>query len=236
MLLPHGFDGQGPEHSSARPERYLQLCAEDNLQVVNCTTPANYFHVLRRQLRRNFRKPLILFSPKSLLRNRLVVSDLAELGPGSGFHRVLPEIDELAPDERIRRVVLCSGKVYYDLLEQRRLLGIDDVALVRVEQFYPWPRQSVLENLARYPRAEILWCQEEPANMGGWTFVLPRLGNILEELTLDRVLPTYVGRPASASPATGQYRKHVEEQHNLVIRALSGEYRELPQPFRRIAI
>ena len=236
LLLPHGFDGQGPEHSSARLERYLQLCAEDNLQVVNCTTPANYFHVLRRQLRRNFRKPLVVFSPKSLLRHKRVVSDLAHFGPGSGFRRVLPETDTLVPNAQVRRIVLCSGKVYYDLLEQRLLKGIEDVALVRVEQFYPWPRQSVLDNIARYPKAEVVWCQEEPANMGGWTFVLPRLINILEELKRESVLPTYVGRPASASPATGLQRKHLEEQAHLVDMALSGDRRALPQPFRRIVL
>jgi 2-oxoglutarate dehydrogenase E1 component len=235
LLLPHGYDGQGPEHSSARPERYLQLCAEDNWQVVNCTTPANYFHALRRQLKRNFRKPLVVFTPKSLLRHKLVASDFAEFGPGSRFRRVLPEIDALAPAERVRRVVLCSGKVYYDLLEQRRSRGLDDVALVRVEQFYPWPRLSVLENLARYPRAEVVWCQEEPANMGGWAFVLPRLANILEDLRRDRLLPTYAGRRASASPATGLHRKHQEEQASLANEALTGDLGALPQPFRRAA-
>lgn len=234
MLLPHGYDGQGAEHSSARPERYLQLCAEDNMHVVNCTTPANYFHVLRRQLRRNFRKPLILFSPKSLLRHKLAVSDLADMAEGTRFHRVLPEIDRLAPDKEIRRVVFCSGKVYYDLLEERRRRGIDNIALVRIEQFYCWPRQAVLNNIARYPRAEIFWCQEEPANMGAWTFVLPRLANILDELLRDGGLPTYVGRPASAAPATGSYKKHVAEQARLVNDALAGERRALPQPFRRI--
>jgi 2-oxoglutarate dehydrogenase E1 component len=179
------------------------------------------------------------FSPRKFpknLRHKLVVSDLADLGPGSGFRRVLPEIDPLVPDERVRRIVLCSGKVYYDLLEQRRREGLDDVALVRIEQFYPWPRQSVLETVTRYPRTEVLWCQEEPANMGAWTFVLPRLGNILEELRLEQALPLYAGRPAAASPATGSYKKHVEEQAGLARRALSGESRELPQPFRRVAV
>jgi len=234
MLLPHGFEGQGPEHSSARPERYLQLCAEDNLQVVNCTTPANYFHVLRRQIRRNFRKPLVLFSPKSLLRHKLVVSDLEDMGAGTGFKRVLPEIDTLVPDQYVKRIVLCSGKVYYDLLEERRRRGIDNLALVRVEQFYPWPRRTVLDNIARYPHAEVFWCQEEPANMGGWAFVLPRLSNILEDLQRERRLPVYVGRPAAASPAIGLYNKHVEEQARVVDDALTGSLQALPQPFRRV--
>jgi len=234
LLLPHGFDGQGAEHSSARPERYLQLCAEDNLQVLNCTTPANYFHALRRQVCRNFRKPLVLFSPKSLLRNKLAISDLADLGPGTGFQRVLPESQPLQPEAAITRLVLCSGKIYYELLEDRRRRGLDTVALVRIEQLYPWPRLSVLEQIARHTRAEVLWCQEEPANMGAWTFVLPRLINILEELGRSTVVPTYVGRPAAAAVATGSHKKHEEEQARLVAQALSAKSSELPQPFRRV--
>jgi 2-oxoglutarate dehydrogenase E1 component len=236
LLLPHGYDGQGPEHSSARPERYLQLCAEDNLQIVNCTTPANYFHVLRRQIHRNFRKPLIVFSPKSLLRHKLMGSDLADFGPGTSFARVLPEVDPLASDAEVRRLVLCSGKVYYDLLEERRRRGIDDVALVRVEQLYPWPRQHLLEQIARYDRAELVWCQEEPANMGAWSFALPRLANVLEELRRSIPLPVYAGRPAAASPATGLCRQHAREQADLVEAALTGRLESLPQPFRRVAI
>jgi 2-oxoglutarate dehydrogenase E1 component len=233
MLLPHGFEGQGPEHSSARLERYLQLCAEDNLQVVNCTTPANYFHALRRQIRRNYRKPLVVMSPKSLLRHRLVVSDLGDFGPGTRFRRVLPEVDPLAPDARVRRLILCSGKVYYDLLQARREQAIDDVAIVRVEQLYPWPRQTILEQLWKYGNADLVWCQEEPANMGSWTFVLPRLINILEELERKPGLPTYVGRKAAASPATGLYRTHLEEQATIVRQALSDELAAIAQPFRR---
>ncbi|MGY6217593.1 2-oxoglutarate dehydrogenase E1 component [Methylolobus aquaticus] len=235
LLLPHGYDGQGPEHSSARPERYLQLCAEDNLQVVNCTTPANYFHVLRRQIRRNFRKPLIVFTPKSLLRHKLAVSDLTDFGPGTSFKRVLPEVDTLRNDAEVRRLVLCSGKVYYDLVEERRRRGIDDVALIRVEQLYPWPRQNLLEQIARYERAEVIWCQEEPANMGAWSFALPRLANLLEELRRGTPLPVYAGRPAAASPATGFYRQHAEEQADLVKAALIERLGSLPQPFRRAA-
>ncbi|MBK8210762.1 MAG: 2-oxoglutarate dehydrogenase E1 component [Rhodospirillales bacterium] len=234
MLLPHGYEGQGPEHSSARVERYLQLCAEDNIQVVNCTTPANYFHALRRQIRRNFRKPLVVFSPKSLLRHKLAVSRLADFGPGTRFHRVLPEADSLGPDDRVRRIVFCSGKVYYDLLQERRTRGMDDVAIVRVEQLYPWPRLRVIEQCNRYPSAEMIWCQEEPANMGAWTFVLPRLANIMEELGRGPQLPTYVGRAAAASPATGLLKAHEAEQKQLVDRALAVPLAELPQPFRRI--
>ncbi len=234
MLLPHGYEGQGPEHSSARPERYLQLCAEDNIQVVSCSTPANYFHALRRQVRRNFRKPLIVMAPKSLLRHKLVVSDLADLGPGTRFRRVLPEVDRLVPDSKVRRLVLCSGKVYYDLLQERRDRGIDDIALVRVEQLYPWPRQTILEHMWRYGNAELVWCQEEPANMGAWTFVLPRLINLLEELERERPVPTFVGRRAAASPATGSFRSHVAEQKRIVEQVLTADAHALPQPFMRV--
>ena len=233
MLLPHGYEGQGPEHSSARVERYLQLCAEDNIQVCNCTTPANYFHALRRQIRRNFRKPLVVFSPKSLLRHKLAVSPLVEFGPGTRFQRLIPEIDPLVPDAKVRRIVFCTGKVYYDLLQERRNRGLDDVAIVRVEQLYPWPRLRVIEQCTRYANAELVWCQEEPANMGPWTFVLPRLINILEELHRP-ALPAYVGRAAAASPATGLLKMHQAEQSQLVDRALAVPLAELPQPFRRV--
>ena len=234
MLLPHGYEGQGPEHSSARLERYLQLCAEDNMQVVNVTTPANYFHVLRRQMHRNFRKPLVVMSPKSLLRHKLVVSDLAEMETGTQFRRVMRESDDLVAEKKVRRVVLSSGKVYYDLLETRRQQGIDDVALVRVEQLYPWPRENIANQLKRYPNAEVVWCQEEPANMGSWMFVFPRLIGLLDELGMKNAArPCFVGRPASASPATGLYRNHVEEQARLVADALTGKLATIRQPFQR---
>ncbi len=234
MLLPHGFEGQGPEHSSARLERYLQLCAEDNMQVVNCTTPANYYHALRRQIRRNFRKPLVVFSPKSLLRHKLAVSSLDSFGPGTKFSRVLGETDPLVADADVRRIVFCSGKVYYDLLQERRRRELTDVALVRVEQLYPWPRIRVVEQIAKYPNAEVVWCQEEPANNGAWQFVLPRLINILEEQRRPRVIPFYVGRKAAASPATGLFKIHDEEQRRLVEEALTVGVESLPQPFRRV--
>ena len=223
VLLPHGYEGQGPEHSSARLERYLQLCAEDNMQVVYPTTPANYFHALRRQLRREFRKPLIVMTPKSLLRHRLCVSGLDELADGSSFHRVMPEIDEIAAGKSIRRVVLSTGKVYYDLLQQRREDGISDVALLRVEQLYPFPEGTLAEELARYPEAEIVWCQEEPANMGAWTFVDRRIEAVLEKLGGKARRPCYVGRPAAASPATGLLKRHNFEQKALVAEALAAD-------------
>ncbi|HJO71452.1 MAG TPA: 2-oxoglutarate dehydrogenase E1 component [Rhodospirillales bacterium] len=235
MLLPHGFEGQGPEHSSARLERYLQLCAENNMQVVNLTTPANYFHALRRQTRRNFRKPLIVMSPKSLLRHKLVTSKLAEMGPDTKFRRIIPEIDRLGLDKKVRRIVLCSGKVYYDLLAARREAGIKDVAIVRVEQLYPWPRMSVSQQISRYPNAEVVWCQEEPANMGAWTHVEPRLVYILRYLGHKKAAhPLYVGRKASASPATGVGKMHQVEQTRLVKEALTVDAAALPQPFRPV--
>ena len=221
LLLPHGYEGQGPEHSSARVERYLQLSAEDNIQVVNCSTPANYFHALRRQLRRNFRKPLVMMTPKSMLRHKLLVSSLDEMGPGTKFQRIQADIDPLTTGDKVRRVVLCSGKVFYDLLQKRREEGIDDVALVRVEQLYPWPRRRLIRELERYPNAELVWCQEEPANMGAWTYMFPRLVNILEHFGHGQRLPAYVGRPAAAAPATGHHRTHLKEQAALVDEALS---------------
>jgi len=233
MLLPHGFEGQGPEHSSARPERYLQLCAEDNWQVCNLTTPANYFHALRRQVCRNFRKPLVIFTPKSLLRHKLCTSSLADFTTGSGFQRVIGEIDQLPNNDKVRRVILCTGKVYYDLLQTRRDKGIDDVAIVRVEQLYPWPKETIKEELAKYPNAELVWCQEEPANMGYWTFVFPRLLYICQELGIKGGFPGFSGRRASASPATGLNKVHVAEQQFLVEEALNGKLDNLPAPFTR---
>jgi 2-oxoglutarate dehydrogenase E1 component len=221
MLLPHGYEGQGPEHSSARLERYLQLCAEDNMQVANCTTPANYYHILRRQMKRDFRKPLILMTPKSLLRHKKAVSSVAELGPDSTFHRLLWDDAEapgvpkttikLKPDSEIRRVVLCTGKVYYDLLEDREKRGVDDVYLLRLEQLYPFPAKALLDELNRFRGAEIVWCQEEPKNMGAWAFVQPYIDWVLEQMGRPGERPRYVGRPASASTATGLMRKHLQE-------------------------
>jgi 2-oxoglutarate dehydrogenase E1 component len=228
-LLPHGYEGQGPEHSSARLERFLQLSAEDNWQVANCTTPANYFHILRRQLHRKFRKPLILMTPKSLLRHKRVTSELAELGPGTTFHRVLWDDAQsrqdgkikLKPDGEIRRVVLSAGKVYYDLYEAREAAGIDDVYLLRVEQLYPFPAKALVSELSRFPRADVVWAQEEPRNMGGWSFVEPNLEWVLQHTPIANTRPRYVGRPASAATATGLASKHALEQRTLVEQALA---------------
>ncbi len=231
MLLPHGFEGQGPEHSSARPERFLQLCAEDNMQIVNLTSPANYFHALRRQMRRNFRKPLIVMSPKSLLRHKMVVSELGEMGPETRFRRVLPESDKLVLDKEVRRVVLCSGKIYYELLQARREAGINDVAIVRVEQLYPWPRKSIFQQLNRYPNGEVLWCQEEPSNMGAWTFLYPRLQAMFDVVGGKNTRPMLVARKAAASPATGFAKVHVKEQALLLEQALQTPLADIPQPY-----
>ncbi len=227
MLLPHGYEGQGPEHSSARLERFLQMCAEDNMQVANCTTPANYFHILRRQLRREFRKPLILMTPKSLLRHKRCVSQLVEMGPGTSFHRVLFDDAEhgrtevkLKPDSEIKRVVMCSGKVYYDLLEDRDRRGRDDVYLLRCEQFYPVPVKSLMTEMRRFKDAEIVWCQEEPRNMGAWTFMEPNIEYLLDRLGAKHRRPRYAGRPPAASPATGLASKHKFELETFLEEAL----------------
>ena len=219
MLLPHGYEGQGPEHSSARLERFLQLCAEDNMQVANCTTPANYFHILRRQLKRDFRKPLILGTPKSLLRHKRAVSKLDEMGPDTFFHRVLWDGAQLHPngavklaaDDKIRRVVLSSGKVYYDLYEERDKRGVGDIYLLRVEQLYPFPLKSLVTELSRFKNAEVVWCQEEPRNQGAWAFVQPYLEWVFEQVHAKSSRPRYVGRAASASTATGLMSSHLKQ-------------------------
>ena len=229
LLLPHGYEGQGPEHSSARLERYLQLSAEDNWQVANCTTPANYFHILRRQLHRGFRKPLILMSPKSLLRHKRVVSPIENFGAETTFHRVLwdhAETDgsekvKLAQDVDIQRVVICSGKVYYDLFEERELRRNGEIYLLRVEQLYPFPARALIQELSRFPNAEVVWCQEEPKNQGAWTFIEANLEWVLDHIGADSRRPRYVGRPACASTAAGLMSKHTAELHAFLDEALT---------------
>ncbi|HXW40712.1 MAG TPA: 2-oxoglutarate dehydrogenase E1 component [Xanthobacteraceae bacterium] len=227
-LLPHGYEGQGPEHSSARLERYLQMCAEDNMQVANCTTPANYFHILRRQLKRDFRKPLILMTPKSLLRHRRAVSRLDELGANTSFHRLLwddaqkltGEKIKLVADAGMRRVVVCSGKVYYDLYEEREKRGIDDIYLLRLEQLYPFPTKALMAELTRFKQAEIVWCQEEPRNMGGWVFVDIFLEWVLNQIGAKYRRARYAGRPAAASTAVGQMSLHLQQLKRFLDEAL----------------
>ncbi|NKX48565.1 2-oxoglutarate dehydrogenase E1 component [Rhodobacteraceae bacterium R_SAG8] len=229
-LMPHGYEGQGPEHSSARLERFLTMCGGDNWIVANCTTPANYFHLLRRQLHRSYRKPLMLMTPKSLLRHKLAVSKAEEFTTGSSFHRVLWDDAEqgnsdttLAADDKIKRVVMCSGKVYYDLLEERDARGIDDIYLLRFEQFYPFPAQSAVKELERFKNAEMVWCQEEPKNQGAWSFIEPNIEWVLGRIDATHTRPTYVGRATSASPATGLASQHKAQQAALVDEALTIE-------------
>jgi 2-oxoglutarate dehydrogenase E1 component len=228
-MLPHGYEGQGPEHSSARLERFLQMCAEDNMQVVHATTPANFFHVLRRQLHREIRKPLILMTPKSLLRHKRAVSRLDELGADTTFHRILyddaamlpDEKIKLVPDDKIRRVVLCSGKVYYDLYEEREKRDINDVYLMRVEQLYPVPLKALVQELGRFKGAELIWCQEEPRNMGAWHFIEPYLEWVLNQIHAPHKRPRYAGRAAAAATATGLMSKHLAQLKALLDEALS---------------
>ena len=222
LLLPHGYEGQGPEHSSARLERYLQLCAEDNIQVCNLTSAANYFHALRRQIRRNFRKPLVVFTPKSLLRAKEVMSRLDEMGPGSSFHRVIGETETIAADDKVRRVVLCSGKVYFDLVKARAERGRRPASRWSASSSSTRFRSTTLGKvLQRYRNAEIVWCQEEPQNMGAWNFVDRRIEQVLAGLDVAAKRPRFVGRAEAASPATGLFKRHVEEQAQLVADALA---------------
>ena len=227
-LLPHGYEGQGPEHSSARLERFLTMCGGDNWIVANCTTPANYFHLLRRQLHRTFRKPLILMTPKSLLRHKMAVSKREEFTTGSSFHRVLWDDAQhgnsdtkLVADGKIKRVVMCSGKVYYDLLEERDARGIKDVYIMRFEQFYPFPAQSAVKELERFKNAEMVWCQEEPRNQGAWSFMEPNIEWVLTRIKAKHIRPIYAGRAAAASPATGLASQHKAQQAALVDDALT---------------
>jgi 2-oxoglutarate dehydrogenase E1 component len=204
------------------------MCGQDNWIVANCTTPANYFHILRRQLHRSFRKPLILMTPKSLLRHKLAISDMADFTTGSSFHRVLWDDAEqghsdtkLAPDNKIKRVVMCSGKVYFDLLEERDARGITDIYLMRVEQYYPFPALSLVKELERFKGAEVIWCQEEPKNQGAWTFIEPNIEWVLDRIGAKHKRPRYVGRATSASPATGLASQHKAQQTALVDEALT---------------
>jgi len=225
MLLPHGMEGQGPEHSSARLERFLQLSAEDNWSVVNITTPSNYFHALRRQMKRNFRKPLIVMSPKSLLRHKRAISRFDDFVGESMFHRILWDDAEAAgtinKPKDIRRVVLCSGKVYYDLYEAREAKGIKDVAILRLEQLYPFPSDALAEEMKRYPSAEVVWVQEEPLNQGAWYFVDRRIEAVLSAIKHKAARPRFVGRPEAAAPATGSAKRHAVEQAALVDQAIT---------------
>ena len=225
-LLPHGYEGQGPEHSSARLERFLQLCAEGNIQVANCTTPANYFHILRRQMLRPFRKPLIMMTPKSLLRHKLAVSTAQDFQGNTHFMRILSDINP-APDAETKRLVLCSGKVAYDLMEARNAAGDKNTQVVRIEQLYPFPAEALAVRLKRMTNLEeVIWCQEEPRNNGAWSFVEPYIEEALAQAGRAPMRARYAGRKASASPATGLAKRHVAEQGALVADALGHSVRE----------
>lgn len=221
MLLPHGYEGQGPEHSSARLERFLQLCADDNMQVVNCTTPASFFHVLRRQIHRNYRKPLVVMTPKSLLRHKLAVSSLEDFAGSTEFLPILSEEstrDLLSPSQ-IKKFILCSGKIYYDLYEKRKELERKDVVIIRLEQFYPFPTDMLIAEIQKYPNAKIIWCQEEHKNMGAYNFVKSYIETILDQLSHKDKTITYVGRKESASPSVGYMKLHLKEQAALLTQA-----------------
>ena len=229
MLLPHGYEGQGPEHSSARLERFLQLCAGENIQVVNCTTPSNYFHVLRRQMHREFRKPLVVMTPKSLLRHKKCVSSISEFSKKSTFHRVLEDdayskINNLLElkkrDDKITKVVMCSGKIYYDLIEAREKYKNNKVTFVRIEQLYPFPVKTLANILKRYTKAKFIWCQEEPKNMGAWNTVRNYIDRTLEMVNFGDKSVKYVGRNASSSTATGNFNKHVAQQKEILEKIL----------------
>ena len=223
MLLAHGYEGQGPEHSSARLERYLQLCGEDNMQVLNCSTPANYFHALRRQLKRDFRKPLIIMTPKSLLRNKMCVSKLSDMAEQTAFRRVIKDPDINLKDKNIKKVVICSGKVFYNLYEEREKRKLENVKILRLEQIYPFPHRTLKEELSKTPDAEVVWCQEEPKNMGSWFFVDRKIEDVLMSYKGKFLRPTYAGREEAASPATGSLSRHNKEQADLVNEALTIE-------------
>ena len=227
LLLPHGYEGQGPEHSSARPERYLQLCAEHNMQVCVPSTPAQVYHLFRRQMLRSFRRPLIVMSPKSLLRHKQAVSSLEDLADGR-FHNVIGEIDKIAA-KNVRRVILCSGKVYYELADWRRENGIADVAILRLEQQYPFPHAEFREELAKFPKAtELVWCQEEPQNQGAWY----RLRSYFRGDALPNMVVAYAGRPVAATTAVGYMSMHIERQKKLVEDAFAPQLSDGEMLFR----
>jgi 2-oxoglutarate dehydrogenase E1 component len=224
--LPHGYEGQGPEHSSGRLERFLQLCAQDNLQVINCTTPANYFHALRRQIHRGFRKPLIIMTPKSLLRNKLCVSNLEDFNKKNSFHRVLWDhaIDprensfiKLKKNTKIKKVILCSGKIYFDLLDAREKLKNDEVIIFRIEQLYPFPVKSLVKEIKKFAKnAKFFWCQEEPKNMGSWFSVRDYIQWTLDHIGAKNNVINYIGRSPAASPATGYAKRHLSQQKMII--------------------
>ena len=232
LLLPHGYEGQGPEHSSARLERFLQLGAQENIQVMNCTTPANYFHALRRQIHRDFRKPLIIMTPKSLLRNKYCTSNLKDFGKENFFHRILNDhalekrsnFIKLKDNNLIKKVILCSGKIYFDLLEAREKNKKDDVVFYRIEQLYPFPVKNLVSELKKYSKnAKFFWCQEEPKNMGAWFAVRDYIQWTLDYIKAKNRNISYIGRNPAASPATGYAKRHISQQQDIIKEVLKDE-------------
>ena len=225
MLLPHGYEGQGPEHSSARLERFLQLCGQDNMQVINCTTPANYFHALRRQIHRGFRKPLIVMTPKSLLRNKYCVSNLEDFSKDTFFHRVLPDHATISKNyfinlknyKDIKKIILCSGKIYFDLIDAREKLKKDNIIFIRIEQLYPFPIKSLVAEIKKYSKnAKFYWCQEEPKNMGAWSSVRDYIQWTLNYIGANNKEISYIGRNEAASTATGYAKRHIAQQNKIM--------------------
>ena len=227
LLLPHGHEGQGPEHTSSRLERFLQMCAEDNIQVANCTSPANYFHILRRQLLRNFRKPLILLTPKSTLRHKKNTSSLDYFINGSSFHRVLRNQISLEEEKHINRIIICSGKIYFELQDRIDDLKKKNVFIMRLEQIYPFPYDVFSNELKRFKNCEIIWCQEEPKNMGAYGFIKRRIENVMKEIDSKQQKIAYVGRRAAASPATGVFDRHIANQKNILRLAIEADFNEI---------
>tara|TARA_X000001036_G_C20387672_1_gene687347 strand:- start:82 stop:774 length:693 start_codon:yes stop_codon:yes gene_type:complete len=229
MLLPHGYEGQGPEHSSARLERFLQMCAQENIQVINCTTPANYFHALRRQIHRGFRKPLIIMTPKSLLRNKRCISNIKDFAPKNSFHRILTDLADikdyglikLKKDKEIEKVIMCSGKVYFDLVEAREKIKNNKVYIIRIEQLYPFPAKTLAKELKRFKtNGQFFWCQEEPQNMGAWNTAKNYIQWTLDYVKAKNKNVEYIGRNPAASPATGYLKKHLAQQKEIIEKVL----------------
>ena len=227
LLLPHGHEGQGPEHTSSRLERFLQMCAEDNIQVANCTSPANYFHLLRRQLLRNFRKPLIILTPKSTLRHKKNVSSKDYFINGSTFHRVLRNEITNKEEKKINRIIICSGKLYFELQDYIEQSQKQNVFILRLEQIYPFPYDVFSKELKRFIDCEVLWCQEEPKNMGAYGFVKRRIESVMKQINMKQEKLLYVGRRAAASPATGVFDRHLANQKNILRLAIEAEKQEI---------
>ena len=236
MLLPHGHEGQGPEHTSSRIERFLQMCAEDNIQVANCTSPANYFHILRRQLLRDFRKPLIMMTPKSTLRHKKNISPIIDFINGSTFHRVLSNALSKEKQSKIKRLVLCSGKIYFELQDHIDTFKIENTHILRIEQLYPFPYDTLEEEIQKFANCEIIWCQEEPKNMGAWGFIRSRILNVLKNINSKQDFIPFVGRRASASPATGVFDRHLVNQKNILRLAIEARMKEIKEEKQGVSL